>query len=501
MLVVYWILFALVVSSFVRLLWTNSFDPGYLEKRPSQPTLFEADRAVFSDKSSDSSSNSSTKSLRHAYPAPRLSDILALDIFVCQPNGLPRWCSTCRIWRPDRSRHCREKNRCVLKLDHFCPWVGGIVSETSMKFFIQFNTYTFLYTIFDWVLAVVLIAQSRSAGVGIDGNWIAMLILGLFFMGLTGGIGLSAIVNAFTNHTTVENTAEPAGHTWHLALRVPAGHKVSSDVRTITFPAWTDGTFDELQAYFDREAEESSEKPSPDSSQSTLAGPSGPTFAIVESDTFSNPWDVGRLRNWQLIMGRWVWEWFLPLRSRSMWSCYEAWNGQRRVEESAERTFYPTSIDVEALRTRAGLRTMDEQERKEYDRKMASRRTFPYLLGGAGAPKVRSCIIGRREMAVANFVVPTETMGRVYEAWKRSSSREETVNTFGTSSTASYSASKHHVQLFLGSWHHPREPAIRLLRHNSALLVPLISVFVVSVLRFTSLFASHARWRRYLIEL
>ena len=91
---------------------------------------------------------------------------------------------------------------------------------------------------------------------------------------------------------------------------------------------------------------------------------------------------------------------------------------------------------------------------------------------------------------MANLMVPTETMGRVYEAWKRSSSREETVNTFGTSSTASYSASKHHVQLFLGSWHYLREPAIRLLRHNSALLVPLISFFVVSVLRFTSLFAS-----------
>jgi len=298
----------------------------------------------------------------------------------------------------------------VLKLDHFCPWVGGIVAETSMKFFIQFNTYTFIYTIFDWVLAAVLIAQSKSTGVDVNGNWIAMLILGLFFMGLTGGIGLSAIINGITNHTTVENTAEPAGHTWHLALRVRPGEKVSSEVRTVTFPAWTDASVDELKAYLDRSPstfpttpdEKASDKLSaPDSEQSTLAGDelspdhklsSGPTFAIVESDSFSNPWDVGTLRNWQQIMGHNIWDWFLPIRTGGAWSCYTSWSqtdiGGRGSEDGGTRSLFPTGLDVEVMRARAGLRTLDDKEEAIYRSKMAARKKFPYLLGGAGAPKV-----------------------------------------------------------------------------------------------------------------
>ena len=31
--------------------------------------------------------------------------------------------------------------RCVHRMDHFCLWVGGAVSENNLKFFILFNSY------------------------------------------------------------------------------------------------------------------------------------------------------------------------------------------------------------------------------------------------------------------------------------------------------------------------------------------------------------------------
>ena len=44
------------------------------------------------------------------------------DVYVCEPDGLPRWCPHCKIWKPDRSHHCGEVQRCVWRMDHFCPW-------------------------------------------------------------------------------------------------------------------------------------------------------------------------------------------------------------------------------------------------------------------------------------------------------------------------------------------------------------------------------------------
>lgn len=383
-LVIYWILFALMISSFLRMLWTIYRHPGYIDNGPHTAEAKEL-------QASESGSASLRRPLpRLSFPGPQLQDILSKDVFVCQPDGMPRWCTTCRIWRPDRSRHCREKDRCVYKLDHFCPWVGGIVSEQSMKFFILFNGYTFVYTIFDWALAAACISQ-RYEGRVADRHWISMLILGLFFMGLTGGIGLSAFVNALTNHTTVENAAESSGSTWYLAVRVPRGGVVAHGVRTITFPELVDTNYEELQKLLQGEKQSSHDSPrahcEPARCQGTEAPPENrPEFAIIESDQFSNPWDLGMYENWCQIMGHNILGWFVPLHVGGPW--FSSNTHVRQTSNGGAHSFFPMSLDVKILKARAGLTNATQEEVRDYEQQIERRRRSPYLLGGAGAPRV-----------------------------------------------------------------------------------------------------------------
>lgn len=49
-----------------------------------------------------------------------------------------RYCSTCNIHRPPRSKHCNSCNCCVSKFDHHCPWVGNCIGERNHRTFFIF---------------------------------------------------------------------------------------------------------------------------------------------------------------------------------------------------------------------------------------------------------------------------------------------------------------------------------------------------------------------------
>lgn len=60
------------------------------------------------------------------------------------PTYLPReacdarYCKTCHNFKPPRTRHCRQCNRCILKMDHHCPWLSGCVGFHNQAVFVEF---------------------------------------------------------------------------------------------------------------------------------------------------------------------------------------------------------------------------------------------------------------------------------------------------------------------------------------------------------------------------
>ena len=65
------------------------------------------------------------------------SFIIPETIFLAPGPHDPRWCKKCRQIKPPRTHHCSICERCILKMDHHCPWVGQCVGWGNYKAFCQ----------------------------------------------------------------------------------------------------------------------------------------------------------------------------------------------------------------------------------------------------------------------------------------------------------------------------------------------------------------------------
>ena len=45
-----------------------------------------------------------------------------------------RYCLICHIFKPERCHHCSACNRCVLNMDHHCPWINVLIISILMAF-------------------------------------------------------------------------------------------------------------------------------------------------------------------------------------------------------------------------------------------------------------------------------------------------------------------------------------------------------------------------------
>lgn len=131
--------------------------------------------------------------------------------FVKEIDGVKyKWCRTCRIYRPPRSKHCPVCDNCVDKFDHHCPWVGNCIGRRNYIFFQWFIHTAFLLVIAGFILSYVQLSlyahkNGKNLTEAMLDNGGTMVTLVVAFLGLLPVGGLSvyhaylSIVNRSTN--------------------------------------------------------------------------------------------------------------------------------------------------------------------------------------------------------------------------------------------------------------------------------------------------------------
>ncbi|KAL6593978.1 hypothetical protein ACP70R_014213 [Stipagrostis hirtigluma subsp. patula] len=67
-------------------------------------------------------------------------------------------CSTCKITRPARAKHCRICDRCVARFDHHCGWMNNCIGEKNTRYFVAFLLWHFLICLYGAVVLGFILA-------------------------------------------------------------------------------------------------------------------------------------------------------------------------------------------------------------------------------------------------------------------------------------------------------------------------------------------------------
>jgi len=142
-------------------------DPGAIPKTflPLPPP---SETETESETSTSASNGSSSEGASVTPPSVSIREHLTIKL-----------CKKCRTVKPPGVHHCSTCARCIMRMDHHCPWVNNCVAIFNQKYFILFLFYTATACIYTGVLLVCrFVSCTRNLrGCDIGGAGVALSVL------------------------------------------------------------------------------------------------------------------------------------------------------------------------------------------------------------------------------------------------------------------------------------------------------------------------------------
>lgn len=149
--------------------------------------------AVFTDPGSPLS-RSSAGNGGHQYSPLPIAELPEFTAYTVNSAGGARYCRKCQCPKPDRTHHCSTCKRCVLKMDHHCPWLATCVGFYNYKAFLLFLIYTSLFCWVCFGTAALWIWAEISGGMQFMDHFLPVNVILLTIIG--GVLGL--VLTGFT---------------------------------------------------------------------------------------------------------------------------------------------------------------------------------------------------------------------------------------------------------------------------------------------------------------
>ncbi|KAF6755787.1 DHHC palmitoyltransferase-domain-containing protein [Ephemerocybe angulata] len=142
-----------------------------------------------------------------------------------------KWCRKCWAPKPERAHHCSVCGRCVMKMDHHCPWLGSsCIGHRTYPAFVHFLTCATLLAIYIATVSVRALIYSFQNPYGVDEvTPVHELVLSMYGIIISIVIGPFAAYNYYlitTNQTTLEHIS-PFMLLRHLPPLPRTGHSLS----------------------------------------------------------------------------------------------------------------------------------------------------------------------------------------------------------------------------------------------------------------------------------
>ncbi|EGW31807.1 uncharacterized protein SPAPADRAFT_62400 [Spathaspora passalidarum NRRL Y-27907] len=133
-----------------------------------------------------------------------------MTVHTAQINGNQgyHYCDKCQCWKPDRTHHCSSSGRCILKMDHYCPWFSTCIGFFNHKFFVQFLIYVAIYSTFVFVTSFLVVYGflwgERFHHEFLSLNLVILCVLSFAFSVAVSMFAAFSVYLIFKNLTTIE---------------------------------------------------------------------------------------------------------------------------------------------------------------------------------------------------------------------------------------------------------------------------------------------------------